>query len=300
MTRKVLITLFFSCLLNHWGVVFAQGPTELYQFSLHKSGDHKFHLSDAKWLSGFNRGGYTNQPSFTPNGDVLVSVRKSGEKQNDIYRLNLLTKRIKQITSTAANEYSPQVHPDELHYSVVRQVEGEPIDQQIFMFPLSGGHYKSLMPEIRDIGYYTWLSEKELGLFRIEGETNRLVYQNLAENKTRRITSSIGRILLTDHDGSIVYVHKFASDYWYIKKYNPASMLVDIVIETPGLNEDFTIGPDGTYFIGNGSKLFYFHPAHHTQWQEMGDLSVYGISKISRLAVSPDSEKLVLVSIRPD
>jgi Tol biopolymer transport system component len=300
MTGKELITVIFICLIGIGQGVFAQNPTDLYQFRLHKSGDHKYHLFGAHWLSGFNRGGYTNQPWFTPNGDVLVSVRKSGEKQNEIYRLNLRTRRIKQITETASNEYSPRIQPDDMNYSVLRQVEGEPIDQQIFTFPISGGEYKSVMTDIKDIGYYTWLSEKELGLFRIEGETNRLVYQNLVENKTRRITSSIGRTLLTDNNGSIVYVHKFATDYWYIKKYNPASTLVDIVVETPGLNEDFTIAPDGTYFIGNASKLFYFHPDHHTKWQEMGDLSIYGISKISRLSVSPDGDQLVLVSTRED
>jgi hypothetical protein len=297
MAGKELIIVLCACLLGFGQVVFAQEPTDLYQFRLHKSGDHRYHLYGAKWLSGFNKGGYTNQPWFTMNGDVLVSVRKSGEKQNEIYRLNLQTRKIKQITETASNEYSPRMHPDNLHYSVLRQIEGEPIDQQIFIFPLSGGEYKSVMPEIRDIGYYTWLSERELGMFRIEGETNRLVYQNLIENKTRRITSAIGRTLLTDNNGSIVYVHKFATDYWYIKKYNPVSTLVDIVVETPGLNEDFTIAPDGTYFIGKGSKLFCFHPDHHTQWQEMGDLSMYGINKISRMAINPDGDQLVLVSI---
>ncbi len=100
---------------------------------------------------------------------------------------------------------------------------------------------------------------------------------NLKDNRTRRITSSIGRTLLADASGSILYVHKFTDTYWYIKKYNPSSSTIDIISETPGLVEDFTVAPDGTYFIGVGSKLYSFHPKYNTTWQEVGDLSIHGI-----------------------
>lgn len=287
-------------LLNVWtsSMTFAQGPTDLYIFQLHAGTDHQYHIYQAKFLSGFNRGGYTNQPWFTPEGDILVSVRKAGETQNDIYQLTLQDKSLRRITQTAANEYSPRIDPSGQRLTVVRQVEGDSIDQQVYQSPLKGGGYKSLTPGIRDIGYYTWVDENQLALYRIDGESSHLVSLNLKDNRSRRITSSIGRTLLADASGSILYVHKFTDTYWYIKKYNPSSSMIDIISETPGLVEDVAVAPDGTYFIGVGSKLYSFHPAYNTTWQEVGDVSIHGITNITRLAVSPDGKQLALVSAK--
>lgn len=279
-------------------ILVAQDPTDLYLFQLHRADDFTYHIYDAKFLSGFNKGGYTNQPWFTPTGDLLVSVRKVGEQQNDIYQLSLTSRKIKRLTQTKANEYSPRIHPDGKQLTVIRQLQGDSINQQVFQSSLQGGGYRSLTPQIKDIGYYTWTGKDQLALFRIDGEENHLVSLNLTDSRSRRITSSIGRTLMSDGAGAIVYVHKFSDDYWYLKKYNPASLVIDIIMQTPGKSEDFAIAPDGTYFIGVGSKLYCFHPAHHTSWQEVGDVSVHGIAQISRLAVSPDGKKLALVSTK--
>ena len=287
-------------LLSAWttSTAFAQGSTDLYLFQLHTGTDHQYHIYQAKFLSGFNRGGYTNQPWFTPEGNLLVSVRKAGEPQNDIYQLSLQDKSIRRITQTASNEYSPRIDPSGQCLTVVRQVEGDSIDQQVYQTALKGGGYKSLTPGIKDIGYYTWVDQDQLALYRIDGESSHLVSLNLKDNRTRRITSAIGRTLLADQVGSILYVHKFTDTYWYIKKYNPASASIDIISETPGLVEDFTVAPDGTYFIGVGSKLYSFHPKYNTTWQEVGDVSIHGITQITRLAVSPDGKQLALVSAK--
>ena len=131
----------------------AQGETQLYLFSLVKSQDNHYHVHSPKYLSGLNPGGYTNQPFFTPGGEILVSVRKAGETQNDIWLLSPAAKKYRRLTNTKANEYSPQLEPNGLNYSVVRQVEGEPIDQQVYEFPIRGGRYESLTGDIKDVGY---------------------------------------------------------------------------------------------------------------------------------------------------
>jgi Tol biopolymer transport system component len=279
-------------------MTFAQDPTDLYLFQLHAGTDHDYHIYQAKYLSAFNPGGYTNQPWFTPEGNLLVSVRKAGEKQNDIYQLSLKTNMVRRISRTASNEFSPRIHPDGQRLTVVRQVEGDSIDQQVYQAALKGGAFRSLTPGIKDIGYYTWAGNDQLALYRIDGESSHLVLLNLKDNRTRRITSSIGRTLMADASGSIMYVHKFTDTYWYLKKCNPATSMIDIIAETPGLAEDFTVAPDGTYFMGVGSKLYSFHPGHNTTWQEVGDLSIHGITKITRLAISPDGKQMALVSTK--
>jgi hypothetical protein len=275
---------------------FSQGPTDLYLFRLNKSDDQSYHVYHPQFLSGFNRGGYTNQPWFTREGNLLVSVRKVGETQNDIYQLSPVTKTIRRLTRTPSNEFSPRIHPDGQHLTVLRQVEGDTINQQVFKVSLRGGKYSGVIPEIRNVGYYSWLAGNQIALFRIEGDNNSLENMNLDDRRTRRVTTAVGRTLWTNPAGSLMYVHKFASDYWYLKKYNAASNTIDIIAETPGLTEDFAVAPDGTIFMGVGSKLYSIQPSNQKTWKEVGDLSVFNIQQITRIAVSPDGKQLALVS----
>ncbi len=276
----------------------AQVPTDLYVFQLHKAKNYDYHIYNPKFLSGFNPGGYTNQPYFTPNGDILVSVRMVGDKQNDIFQLSPNGKLIRRLTNTTSNEYSPRLDPSNKYLSVLRQVEGDSINQQVFYTLLSGGGYKSLTPDRRDIGYYTWLDRNQLALFRIEGESNSLERYSIPDQKSRKITSEIGRSLWSDATGSVVYVHKFSTDYWYLKKYNATDFSMEIIMQTPGMTEDFVLAPDGTYFIAFQSKLFCYHPTYHTDWQEVADLAVFGIETATRLAVSPDGQQLAIVATK--
>lgn len=275
---------------------YAQGSTDLFVFQLHKTQDYAYHAYQPRWLSGFNPGGYTNQPWFTPTGDILVSIRKSGEIQNDIYQLSLYTRKVKRITQTSANEFSPRWTPNRQNLTVVRQVEGDSIDQQIFQTALNGGGFKSMTPGIRDIGYYAWMDDDQLALFRIESTSNRLVSLNLKDKSSRKLTTDVGRSLYSDGKGKVTFVHKFSPDYWYLKTYDYASRSIAIIVQTPGESEDFAIDPTGTYFMGVGSKLYCFHPEDHATWHLVSDLSIYGITNISRLAISPDGKHLALVS----
>jgi Tol biopolymer transport system component len=298
MTRSAfLISLLFFCLLP-LSVSFAQTDNDLYLFSLEKSAKGEYHLHGAKYLNDFNRGGYTNQPSFTPGGDLLVSVRKPDENQNDIWQLSLTTRKYKRLTKTRATEYSPRIHPDEEQLTVLRKLEGETVDQQVCNIHLKSGEMECLAGDMRDVGYYTWLTPASLALFRLDGSGNRLNYYDANENKSRRITTSVGRTLMTDKAGNLIYIHKFTDEYWYIKKYNPSNSSIEIITQTIGKNEDFTMTSDGTYFMGKDNLLFSFHPDRGKEWKQVADLSIYGIKYISRLAVSPDSKKLVVVAAK--
>lgn len=296
MTRNLSVLYFILLFTFGSGILVGQDPTNLHLFQLDRDENGGYHLHTPQWLSGFNSGGYTNQPCFTPSGDILVSVKKESEFQNDIWQLSPATHLIRKLTATTTSEFSPRLHPDGKRITVVRQVMGDSLDQQLYEIPLAGGRYQSLIPDIKDIGYYTWLGKDTLGLFRLEGEGNRMVFYQVPDKKTKRITTSIGRSLHTDPHGALAYVHKFSEDYWYIKTIHPKSSLIDIVVETPLKAEDFTMAQDGTYFIGQGSKLFYFHPDRHTIWKELANLSIYGIDGITRLALTDDGQQLAVVS----
>ena len=268
----------------------------MYLFSLERTSKGDYHLHSPKYLNSFNPVGYNNQPAFTHTGDLLVSVRKPGDPQNDIWQLSLSTKKFRRLTKTQALEYSPQIHPDEEHLSVLRKIGDEPLHQQVCKINLKTGQLEVVTPDLKDVGSYTWISPNALGLFRIEGTTNRLSYYEADQNKSRRITTAVGRSLASDKDGWLIYVHKFTDEYWYIKKYNPSTSAIEIITRTPGKTEDFAIASDGTIFMGYDQHLFSFHPDRGKEWKHVGDLSIFGIKFISRLAISPDNKKLVVVA----
>jgi Tol biopolymer transport system component len=275
----------------------AQG-NDVYLFSMEKSGKGEYHLHSPKFISTFNPGGFSNQPAFTPSGELLLSVRKSDEKQNDIYQFNVNTRRYRRLTQTNATEYSPGIHPDEEHLTVIRREDNG--DQRVCMIHLKTGEFTCLVGDMRDVGYYTWLNNEELGLFRIESGGSRLVYFNSKENKSRRITTSIGRALFSDKSGNLIYLHKFTDQYWYIKKYNPRTSEIEIVTQSIGKEEDFAIAPDGTYFMVREQVLHIFHPETQKEWVPIADLSIYGIRNISRLSISPDAKKLIIIASNTD
>ena len=298
MTRFVRIAFIIISFCSVRALSFAQTENDVYLFTVEKSGKGEYHLHSPKFLSGFNKGGYTNQPSFTHMGDLLVSVRKPGETQNDIYLLLPTLKKYRKLTKTNASEYSPRIHPDEEHLTVLRQIQGDSIDQRICNIHLKSGEMKCVTGNAKDIGYYTWLNPKELALFRIDGEMHRLSIYNVEDNKNRRVTSGIGRTLLSDKSGQIIYIHKYNDEYWYLKKYNPANSNIEVVTQTVTKNEDFVIATDGTIFMGKDHLLYAYHPDYGKEWKEVADLSVYGIKYISRMAISPDSKKIVVVATK--
>ncbi len=298
MTKVTVPSGIWFCFMCVARLSYAQTDTELYLFSLQKTSDSLYHVYAPKYLSGFNAGGDTNQPSFTPSGDLLISVRKAGETQNDIWQLSLTQKKIKRLTETSGSEYSPRIHPDGKNLSVLRKEPGEVFDQQVYTIGLRSGEYKSVTGDIRDIGNYTWMSSHELGLYRIGGKDNGLSYLDINVNKIRRITTSVGRTLLTDKNGLLVYVHKFDSTYWYIKKYNPATSFIEVVAVTPGNTEDFALTPDGTYFMAKDHILYCINPAQQKIWDQVADLSIYDIKFITGLAISEDGHQLALVAMK--
>ncbi len=277
------------------GNLSAQPPSDLYLFSLAREGTNYF-IYHPQLLSGFNPGGYTNQPWFTPDGDILVSVRFTSESQNDIFSLSPQNLTIHRVTQTSANEYSPRFDPTQQYLSVVRQVVGDSMDQQVFVAGLGGGVFKSITPNRKDVGYYTWLDDQHLALFRIDGETNRLERYNLTDQKSRKITSAVGRSLWTASNGAVLYVHKFSTDYWYLKAYDADAFTMNIIAQTPGMSEDFAVAPDGTYFMCDGTTLVRYHPDYDAGWHRVADLSVYGIEAATRIAISPDGTKLAVVA----
>lgn len=289
---KALVVLLLTILMEINAT--AQVETHLYLFQVEQVEDC-YAVSKPRYISSFNPCGYTDQPSFTPLGDVLVSAKMAGDDQHDIWLISTETGSYKRLTQTSANEFSPRVTPDGRCYSVVRQVKGD-TTSQVWQFPVFGGKYKSITPKVGSVGNYAWINENEIGLFCKEGSQSRLATYNKNSQTLTRLITSLGTTMISDRMGSLYYIHKYNGTAWYLKQYNHDSHNIDIINETPVKSEVMGMSPDGTFFMGKDSKIYSYQPGSST-WKECADLSMFGIHQISRIAISPDGKHMALVAI---
>lgn len=268
--------------------------TQLFLFQMEKV-DTNWFFRNAQFLSGFNPNGYNNQPWFINNDELLLTVAKAGENQTDIYHLDLRRKQILRLTRTAESEYSPKPTPDQLYFTVVRvEVDGERT-QRLWRYPMDrkdGG--QPLLRYLRNIGYYHWIDTYRLALFNI-AEVNYLSLADLRDEQITELAPAIGRCFGTSPAGRLVFVHKITDNNWVLKALDPDTKAVETITQTLPGSEDFAIMADGTIVMGNGSRLFMYHPRLDKTWREVADFKALGITHITRLAISRDN-KLVLVN----
>ena len=264
--------------------------TELYLFKLTEDDTSGYHIHSPRYLSGFNSGGYTNQPSFFDDNTLYVSVFSDSSGQNDIYALHLRTNEIEQVTTTPESEFSPTLHPDGESFTCIRQVIGGETDQQLFRYPLDrSDDGRSVWPEIKNIGYHTWLNNDEAALFLVTDPV-KLSWAERETGTNTVIASRIGRALKTNAQGNLAYVHKYNDEFWYLKNLNDNEGDSEIIARMPLGTEDFTVSSKGVYFCGSGSVLFVLDPSKNDEWRPVADLSIFGLEKITRLDVNRRGE----------
>ncbi len=271
-----------------WTLVFvrvllnAQPPSQIYVFDLLQG--ESMHIANPRMVTAYNPSGYNNQPYFINENELLVSSLVSPAKTTDIYLLNLANNTKQQITATAVSEYSPTLTPSKNLISCVRVDDPATAEQHLYIYELKGqGNITKLLPDIKNVGYHTWLTEKDVALFLVN-KPNQLALVNTDSKDPLIFTSDVGRCLTVNARGNLVYVHKLTEKDWYIKEYDEANHRATIISETYPGSEDFALAPNGNIIMGKGSKLFYTLPGTNT-WQEIGDLKYFGIQNISRLAV---------------
>jgi hypothetical protein len=287
--KRIWLSLIIVLICTGFAITQIPG-TDLYLFKLTQDDTLHWHIHSPSFLSSWNQGNYTNQPEWLDRNTLLVSAQRSGETQNDIYLLNLKDNLLRKMTSTPESEFSPSLTPDGTHFSVIRQVHGGLVDQQVYQFPLDLTYSgEPVMPLVQNVGYHCWLSAEELALYLVD-EPAKLAFATLSEGTPRIYSSSIGRCLRRTASGDLAYVHKYSETFWFLKTMNPETRKSEILIESLYGKEDFAIGPSGDYFMGSGSILYVFRPQQKdARWIPVFDLSVFGLTNITRLAINEDN-----------
>jgi hypothetical protein len=167
--------------------------------------------------------------------------------------------------------------------------------QRLWSFTLNGGDPRVVLEDVAPVGYHAWLGERRLGLF-VLGDPATLQLADVTTGEARIVARDIGRSLhRIPGTGTISYVQRDGDGPGRIRAYDPATgQSRDLVDEMPD-NEFHAWTPDGVLLGASGSRLLMWREGD-ASWTQVADLADAGISGISRLAVSPDGTRLVVVA----
>ena len=282
----------FSLLLFNSSSISAQNPglpsTDVYLIDIQQKGN-SFSLADsAKPIDISNNKGYDNQPGFIEplNSIAYVSSRNNGP--TDVYLYHLDTKTVTQFTNTPEAEYSPKITPDGQYISVVKGAE-----QNLTRISLDGKTTEKIYICKDSIGYYCWLNDDFImGVVLTKPITLKLI--NIKSKQGQFLADSIGRSLFKYNNGAAVCftTHRGNSIAFIDTKGNCKKW-----IDLPPNTEDFYLTADGWLFSSNGSNIIYCSiSALKGGWQVLADMKKFGISKMFRLSVNEQKNKLAFVA----
>lgn len=267
---------------------FSQPNTEVFLFDLNTE-NGKFELSNMKNIS--DNKGYDNQPSFMDNNTILFAGTRNGQTDIVKYTINYDSKIY--INLTGGSEYSPLKIPNQKAVSAIRlDKDGT---QKLYKYSLRNGESEVLVDDII-IGYHVWFNENIL-VSSVLGEGGLSLYvTNFSEKGNHKFDNKIGRSLHKIPNTNLVsYISKKNDSLWEIKSINPISGETKHINNTLLKSEDMCWLPNGIIFMGKDDMLFKFTPNKDVDWVEAASLKEYGITSITRLAISPDGTKLALV-----
>ena len=311
--RTVLFTLAFA-------VLQAQAPpdTEIFLAPLSVTAGR---ITVGKPVNISSRPGYDNQPSFTPDGAAilftsarsrLVSAPVEGappaSPQTDVYRYDMASRAVTQVTDTVLSEYSPTVTPDGGHISVVRVEEDG--TQRLWRFTIDGKEPAVVLADVKPVGYHAWLDEHRLALF-ILGQRPRPATLQLADTRTGKaevIAEDIGQSVQRIPAGGVSFVHRETGPsgtpaVLTIKALRPtrngegsAPVVETLVRPVEGATAaHLAWTPDGAMVMAHGGKLHAWRPGA-AGWTVVADLDALGLRGVTRLAVSPKGDHIALVA----
>jgi len=254
-----------------------------------------------------NNPGYDNQPSFTPDGRSVLFTSVRGDRKpdpahsaatgSDIYRYDIASRQLSQVTATPESEYSPTPTPDGRHISVIR-VEADGT-QRLWRFGADGTRPELVLTDVKPVGYHAWADAGAVALF-VLGRPATLQLAAVSDGKADTIANDIGRSISRMPGGGVSYVQREMSDgrtSLVVMQLDPKTRRTTALVpvkEGPR-DPDLAWAPDGTLLMAHDGKLHSWRRGTG-DFEVAADLEALGLKGVTRLAVSPGGEHIALVA----
>jgi hypothetical protein len=238
------------------------------------------------------RAGYDNQPSFTSKSESILFTSIHQDGQADIYRYDLASKSVSQVTHTPESEYSATIMPGGRRFSVIR-VERDST-QRLWSFAMDGSDPQVILPALKPVGYHAWLNRDNVVTF-VLGKPNALVLANVRDGHADTLARNIGRSLATMPRGEFSYVQNDGSGP-LLRAFNWSTRASRDLMSLPGGSQDIA-WIDGSLVLTGAASRLLVRDIRDGNWNEIADFSAQGLTSITRLAVSPNGKWLAIVAV---
>ena len=270
-------------------MAFSQPNTEVFLFNLDSQND-QFKLSNFKNIS--DNESYDNQPSFMSNKTILYAGTRNG--QTDIVMYDITHGSKTWICATEGGEYSPLKIPNQNAVSAIRlDSDGK---QRLYSYDLKNGK-NSVLIDTLVVGYHTWYNPYVMISSVLEADYLSLYKTDIKEKNNYKLDQKVGRSLHTIPNSKLMsYISKEKDSIWQIKSINPINGDKKFITQTFPQTEDLCWTPNGSILMANDGILYQYDPnSSDKSWAKVNNLSDYGITNITRLAISPDGTKFAVV-----
>lgn len=266
------------------------------------------HIAELDWQGGLphagtpinatKRPGYDNQPAFTADGTGFYFAAGDDER-TDIWRCSLDCSERTRITDTPeAGEYSPRPTPSGGIIAYIYQPPGG-YGGQVWYDDPDGGNARPAS-ERGPNGYYAFnFDMTRLAVFALTDPVSLVVFGRFENTEEIVVAEDIGRALYAAPDHESLYFTLPREDGGFaVHATGFGGEIPRHLFDLPGTTQDYAVfamenGMTGFVAVADGALHFR---TEGTDWQATTDLGAYGLTDISRLAVSPDRSRLAIVA----
>ncbi len=271
-------------------VSIAQEAHEVYLFDLVKNDSTNSYTLENPINISDNKGYYDNQPSFLNDGmGVLFSSTRND--QTDIVLYDIERKEKRWMTNSVGSEYSPQQTPNKKFFSAIKLDTDD--TQLLWHYSFRRKKPRVLVDKLK-IGYHAWLNEKVLVSF-VLGEPSTLQVTNLKFKIKYPIAKNIGRSIHKIPTTELISFISLEHEEPEIYSIDPISSEKKYIADPLEGSQDMAWTPDKTIVMGKNNKLYKLTPGEDKIWVEIASIEEFKLNGISRIAISPLGNKIVIV-----
>jgi dipeptidyl aminopeptidase/acylaminoacyl peptidase len=241
-----------------------------------------------------------DEPAFLADSTGFLFTSNRDGKQSDVYRYDIKSKAVTQVTRTPEDERGPVASADGRTFTVARGPE-----RRLWRFNNDGTDAGPVSSHPGGVLAHAWLSPTTAAAI-VSSPTEPGVLRPREHGTLQLIDSATGSAdPLESGIGSSVFVRPDRSSIGFVRTVPDGSLVLrEWAVATRKAREtgfalegadSVTCTPAGKLLMARQSKVFLFEP-QTDRWIEFADLEKSKVRSITRLAVSPDGKWIAAVS----